>query len=109
MGIIANNSKIPESAQEMVDLYTAMVKTRQTIESGKGDINHEKIRYQRLEMKVDEQWLKLDHASQIQAVDALVAANLMKKGVRDVLVLFEGSIDHRPPPEPCLTITKEKP
>lgn len=112
MGILSNNTKspIPEPVQDMIDLYSEMIKTRRKIESGIGDKNHEIIRYDKLECKVNVMWAELSTLDQRQAVNLLVELGFMKEECARALIMFDGRVDMMGPIEPCLTIgpSKEK-
>lgn len=99
MGIVVNSAKtVPDDVKEMITLYSELIKTRRRMEAGAD----EKVRYSKLEIKVNALWLVLDRDKQLQAVRALVKDDFMDPLVAEVLVMFEGKIDEREPAEPCL-------
>lgn len=106
MGIVLKASKtLSDEVQEIVTLYSEMIRTRRRIEAGAAD--HERVRYTRLEIKVDQMWIGLDRSKQLQAVGILVENGFMTQTTADALVVFDGKIDFSPLEEPCLKLTPE--
>lgn len=106
MGFLSNSSQkqVPEKVQDLIDLYCEMVRTRRKIDSGSGDMTHERLRHDKLVCKVDPMWSTLSNPEQLLAVRALIKDGYMVQGMDVILTSFEGRIDMMPPPEPCIKI-----
>lgn len=106
MGILSNNptKQVPEKVQDLIDLYSEMIRTRRKIDSESGDLTHERLRHDKLVCKVDPLWSSLSKNEQSIAVKKLVGDGFMTESIAKMLIIFDGRIDIMPPPEPCIRI-----
>ena len=89
------------NTKEMITLYKAMIDEMRKVQKNP---KLDKMRYRKLEMKVDSLWLQMTNPEQIQTVACLVKDDYMDERVAEMLVIFGGRIDMRKPAEPCLKI-----
>lgn len=90
MGILSDIKLIGcPDIDNCVDLYVEMIKSMRLIDTSP----QEKIRFHKLESRVNEAWKKLNRQQQVVAIDRCVKLGVMSEKVSEVLKLFDGKID----------------
>lgn len=107
MGILKNSTPVQKPSDNyeyLIICYRAMVDTMRQGQAMKASATFERFdntRYHRLEIKVDDLWIKLSDDEQISAVYDLIKSGHMTQRYADILILFKGRINMDNPPEPC--------
>ncbi len=114
MGILSNKTeKIAKTDDmaEMVTLYKAMTDAlRENNKLMEKEQKVDKLRFNKLTLKVDILWPKLNRDQQLVICEELVRDGYMDQRAVDVLVIFMGSINQGEPPQPCVRInSNDKP
>lgn len=90
MGIVSTAvpaQSAPET-DDLVQVYKAMVDAMRK----SSDPGFDRVRYNRLEIKVDALWAKLPREQQVIAVDRLIESGHMNQRLAEILKMFHGTV-----------------
>ena len=99
--------EVGDNAKELVVLYRHMIEAYRKcadLKAGGKDYANEKMRMQKIEIKVNALWPQLSNNEQKGCCSQLIISGYMDCRIGELMIMFGSTVSVNEPEEPCLRL-----